>query len=79
MLLLHINARLHTAHTTTALLITWHWGHFLLHPHTVLIPLSITDKMQRYTIFFIAVNAVYVQVSWNSPMLAEAASKRDTY
>jgi len=36
MLLLHINVRLHTTYTTTALLDTWHWGHVLLHPHTVL-------------------------------------------
>jgi hypothetical protein len=30
------------------------------------IPLSITNKMQRYTIFFIAVNAVHVSGSFSA-------------
>jgi predicted transcriptional regulator len=53
------------------------------------IPSSITNKMQRYTVFFIAVNAVHVLGGFstphqelkiqNSPTLTVAASKLDTY
>ena len=35
--------------------------------------------MRRYTVFFIAVNAVHVSGSANSPTLAVAASKFDIY
>ena len=42
-----------------------------------LVPLNITNKMQRYTIFFIAVNALYVSCQLTHASVA--ASKLDIY
>ena len=41
--------------------------------------LSITNKMQRSTIFFIAVKALNVSMSFNSTTLAVAATELDKY